>query len=61
MSDRLGEGAQYSLDDDGPTICFLKCHSAAEALNGTLNASHPLLTVRPPEIAGCDLLHVASC
>lgn len=44
-SDRLGENAQFFIEE--PTVCFLQCRSAAEALNGSLAASHPLLTVRP--------------
>lgn len=42
-SDRLGDNAQYFMDD--PTICFLQCRSAAEALNGSVAADSPLLTV----------------
>jgi hypothetical protein len=59
MSDRLGEGAQYFLDEDA-TICFLKCRSAAEALNDTIGTSHHLLTVRPTQTSGCDLLTYCS-
>jgi hypothetical protein len=58
MSDRLGEGAQYFLDEDA-TICFLKCRSAAEALNGTVGTSHRLLTVRPADTVGGDVSHAA--
>lgn len=39
----LGEGAQYFSDD--PTVCFLKCRTVAEALNGTAAAAGRLHSV----------------
>jgi hypothetical protein len=57
MGDRLGEGAQYFLDN--PTVCFLTCRSAAEALNGTADASHPSQTVRL--LTGCLCFFHALC